>query len=168
MGVLNFAHEVTTVPPPDVLDVRGVHQWAHVGAWIERVSQLNLCRVPRYRGDELFGNLTLHEQPGVRRTDLSLVGEGSLACGAGRSVDVGDVVEHNVGALAAAFELDLLQRRFATQPQEGPTYRGRTGEGKCVDAGVPGDGSACHRARAGHDVENTVRKAGRGGELGEA
>ena len=84
-----------------------------------------------------------------------------------REVDVRHVVEHHVGRLAAALELDALHVRLARVDEEQLPDLARAGEGELVDVQVAAERLAGGLAEAGEDVEHAVRDARLGGQLGE-
>ena len=110
----------------------------------------------------------MDDEPRARVAGLAAVVEDPPADRRGGRLEVADVGEDDLRALAAELERDRLDVRVADRPQERLADLGRAGEGDLVDAGMAGQRVADDRARAGDDVEDAVREAGLGGQLGQA
>ncbi len=78
------------------------------------------------------------------------------------------IVEHDVGALAAEFQGQLLQVASPRGRDDQLAHLGGTGEGNLVHVIVGGQGRSGGLAEAGYHVHHTVGHAGLGDEPGQA
>ncbi len=110
----------------------------------------------------------LHQQPRVGGTHLALVeedAEGGLLCG---QVQVLAVVEHQVRALAPAFEPDLLEVGLRRILHEELAHLGGAGEHQAIHIRVQAQGPSGFAAQARHHVEHAFRQTGLQGQFGQA
>ena len=138
----------------------------HLGLWIERIAHANRFGERQELLEERIGDLLLQQQPRSRDASLPLIVEDREGRAAHGGIERG-VVEDDVGALAAEFELHALQisRRSLHDFAAG---NGGAGEGNLVDAFVLGKVLAGGVSVARHDVDDAGRKADLGHQLGDA
>ncbi len=141
---------------------------AHERAGVERVARLHHLADLLHLLDEFVMDVLLDEK--ARRGDADLAGvEEDAHAGALRGgVEILAVVEDDVRRLAAAFEAHMLHVRLGGIFQEVLADFGRAGEGDHVDIHVAAKGLARRFAHAGQHVEDAVRNARFGRDLGEA
>ena len=136
-------------------------------ARIQRIADHHAPRPLRERGDELVVGVLVDEDARAGVAHLALVLEDPPEAGLDRRLEV-RVGEHDLRALPAELEGQLLQVRLAGGVDEPPGGADRAGEADLVDVGVARERLARGVAEAGHDVEDAVREAGLPGELRRA
>ena len=86
-----------------------INNRAHFGCGIERITRLHcLCNLSQLLNKRVF-NGSFDIEPRIRRTDLSLIKEGSKRCHVRCRIKVFTVCKHKVGAFAPRFWPDLFQ-----------------------------------------------------------
>ena len=116
--------------------------------------------------DQVVAHRAVDEQARSGRAVLAHVHEPGEEDLLGDAVQVGRIGEHDLRALAAHLERDLLEVALRGVVQELAARFGRTGERHHVDVHVPPECLAGVGSRARHDVEDAVRQPGLGRELG--
>ncbi|MNS96048.1 hypothetical protein D3C72_1303300 [compost metagenome] len=137
-----------------------VHHGAHGGGGVQRVAGLQRGGVGGHFFHEGVVDAVLHVQARARDADFALVREDGQCGGLRGAVQVGAVVKHDVGRLAAAFQPHALQIGFAGIGHEAFARGGRAREGHAIHIRVTAQRLACHRAQAGHHAEDARGDAG--------
>ena len=132
---------------------------------LKGVADLVLGRALLESLNKLVVDATLHKDARPRAAALAVVIKNAKVDPRNRILDVG-IVEHDVGALAAELERDLLQVRACSSLHDLPADDGAARKGDLVDVHVRGNGSARRLAKAGQDVDDAGREAGFFDELG--
>ena len=119
--------------------------------------------------DQLLAHAAVDDEPRAGVAGLAAVVEDPRPDGRGRRLEVADVGEHDLRALAAELERDRLDVGLADRAEQRPADLGRPGERDLVDAGMTRERIArCTAPGPGHDVEHAVRQTGLGGQLRQA
>ena len=142
----------------DRLELLPAHQRTHLALGVERVAHLDRHRAADELTDEAVVDGALDEQARAGRAHLAGAGEDADERAVDGRVEVG-VGEHDVGALAAELQADLLH------VLGGPAHDvladlDRARERDHVDVLVAGEVVADLAARAGHDLEHALGQPG--------
>ena len=143
-----------------------VDDGAQRGRRVQRVAGCHLGGALHQLGEELPRDRRVQQEPGIRRAHRALVVERAEDRLVHRGVQVG-VGEHQIRALAAAFQPHLLGVGVGGVAQEPLSGLTGTGERDDVDVGVAAQCLTGGVPEAGHHVEHPFGHAGLGGQFGQ-
>ncbi|MCY1415980.1 hypothetical protein D9M71_314790 [compost metagenome] len=118
--------------------------------------------------DEFVVDRAFDQQPRVGRADFALVEENAESRFFCRKIEIAAIGEHEVRALAAAFQPDLLEVGLRGVLHEVLADLGRAGEHQRVDVHVQAEGLAGGFAEARHHVQHAFREARFQRQFGQA
>ena len=151
----------------DLVQLARVDDRAELGRRVERLAGRQLAAHRRDALDQLLAHGAMDDEPRPGVAGLAAVVEDPPADRRGRLLQVADVGQDELRALAAELQRDRLDVALADRPEERLADLGRAGERDLVDARVAGQRVADDPARAGHDVEHAVGQPGLGRQLGQ-
>ena len=160
-----LATEVDVVQHPGQLAV--VDHGAQPRRGIERLARGDRPAEVSDPLDQLLADAAVHDEPRARIARLARVVEDPPPDGRGGRLEVADIGQDQLRALATELQRDGLHVRFADGSQQCFADLRRARERDLVDHGVAGEGGAEDGARPRRDVEHPVREARFHRELGE-